>query len=243
MMMMMVRPLRPGAAAGKYSSAHFQNRECYYNFFKHLVKKWWYARIISSKLELLLQQLILLFWHWWNGSNFFRRFEAKRYVLGGFTNKSHVQHMKAELFGRPSPRSESENFGLWKPFGLGISVFVNLRIYTVNKSTFHKKFPKFQFLAASVARPALMIALLLFLLLLFLFLLAFSSFSHLSLKIFLCRATAHFVPSRGTFCAFPWHISLKSIFVPCYGTFCAFPWDISLKSLFVPCYGTFCAFP
>jgi hypothetical protein len=145
MMMMMVRPLRPGAAAGKYSSAHFQNRECYYNFFKHLVKKWWYARIISSKLELLLQQLILLFWHWWNGSNFFRRFEAKRYVLGGFTNKSHVQHMKAELFGRPSPRSESENFGLWKPFGLGISVFVNLRIYTVNKSTFHKKFPKFQF--------------------------------------------------------------------------------------------------
>jgi hypothetical protein len=32
----------------------------------------------------------------------------------------------------------------------------------------------------------------------------------------------------GTFCAFPWHISL---FVPCYGTFCAFPWHISL---FVP---------
>jgi hypothetical protein len=36
---------------------------------------------------------------------------------------------------------------------------------------------------------------------------------------------AHFVPSRGTFCAFPWHISL-SLFVPCYGTFCAFPWHI-----------------
>jgi hypothetical protein len=75
------------------------------------------------------------------------------------------------------------------------------------------------------------------------------------LKVFLCHATAHFVPSRGTslkslfvpcygtFCAFPWHISLKSLFVPCYGTFRAFPWHISLKSLFVPCYGTFCAFP
>jgi hypothetical protein len=37
--------------------------------------------------------------------------------------------------------------------------------------------------------------LLLFLLFL---LLAFSSFSHLSLKVFLCRAMAHFVPSRGT---------------------------------------------
>jgi hypothetical protein len=36
------------------------------------------------------------------------------------------------------------------------------------------------------------------LLFLLLFLLAFSSFSHLSLKIFLCRAMAHFVPSRGT---------------------------------------------
>jgi hypothetical protein len=46
-----------------------------------------------------------------------------------------------------------------------------------------------------------------------------------------------------SFCAFPWHISLKSLFVPCYGTFCAFPWHISLKSLFVPCYGTFCALP
>jgi hypothetical protein len=53
------------------------------------------------------------------------------------------------------------------------------------------------FLAASGARPALMIALLLFLFLL-LFLLAFSSFSHLSLKVFLYRAMAHFVPSRGT---------------------------------------------
>jgi hypothetical protein len=51
------------------------------------------------------------------------------------------------------------------------------------------------FLAASGARPALMIALLF---LLFLFLLAFSSFSHLSLKVFLCRAMAYFVPSRGT---------------------------------------------
>jgi hypothetical protein len=55
------------------------------------------------------------------------------------------------------------------------------------------------------------------------------------LKVFLCHATAHFVPSRGT--------SLKSLFVPCYGTFRAFPWHISLKSLFVPCYGPFCAFP
>jgi hypothetical protein len=56
-----------------------------------------------------------------------------------------------ELFGRPSPspqtslKSESENFGLWRPFGLGLSVFVCLRIYTVKKSTFHKKIPKFQF--------------------------------------------------------------------------------------------------
>jgi hypothetical protein len=41
--------------------------------------------------------------------------------------------------------SESKNFGLWKPFGLGLSVFVSLRIYTVKKSTFHKKNPKFQF--------------------------------------------------------------------------------------------------
>jgi hypothetical protein len=82
------------------------------------------------------------------------------------------------------------------------------------------------FLAASGARPALMIALLLLLL-------AFSSFSHLSL----------FVPCYGTFCAFPWHISLKSLFVLCYGTFCAFPGLISLKSLLVPCYGTFCALP
>jgi hypothetical protein len=36
--------------------------------------------------------------------------------------------LQSELFGRPSPRtslkSESENFGLWKPFGLGLSVFV-----------------------------------------------------------------------------------------------------------------------
>jgi hypothetical protein len=31
-----------------------------------------------------------------------------------------------------------------------------------------------------------------------LFLLAFSSFSHLRLKVILCRAMAHFVPSRGT---------------------------------------------
>jgi hypothetical protein len=36
--------------------------------------------------------------------------------------------------------SESEIFGLWKPFGLGLSVFVCLRIYTVKKSTFHKKY-------------------------------------------------------------------------------------------------------
>jgi hypothetical protein len=86
------------------------------------------------------------------------------------------------------------------------------------------------FLAASGARPALMIALLLLLFLL-LFLLAFSSFSDLSL----------FVPCYGTFCAFPWHISLKSLFVPCDGTFCAFPCHISPKSHFVPCYGTFCA--
>jgi hypothetical protein len=45
--------------------------------------------------------------------------------------------------------SESENFGLWKPFGLGLSVFFCLRIYTLKKSTFHKKNPKFQFLPAS----------------------------------------------------------------------------------------------
>jgi hypothetical protein len=78
--------------------------------------------------------------------------------------------------------------------------------------------------------------------LLLLLLLAFSSFSHLSL----------FVPCYGTFCAFPWHLSLKSLFVLCYGTFCAFPWHISLeslfvahkfKSLFVPSCGTFCPFP
>jgi hypothetical protein len=30
-------------------------------------------------------------------------------------------------------------------FGLGLSLFVCLRIYTVKKSTFHKKIPKFQF--------------------------------------------------------------------------------------------------
>jgi hypothetical protein len=28
----------------------------------------------------------------------------------------------------------------------------------------------------------------------------------LVLKVFLCHPVAHFVPSRGTFCAFPWHI-------------------------------------
>jgi hypothetical protein len=27
----------------------------------------------------------------------------------------------------------------------------------------------------------------------------------------LCRATAHFVPSRGTFCAFPWHMVFCSL--------------------------------
>jgi hypothetical protein len=44
---------------------------------------------------------------------------------------------------------------------------------------------------------------------------------------------AHFVPSCGTFCAFPWHILClpvahkpKSLFVPCYGTFCAFLWHM-----------------
>jgi hypothetical protein len=34
--------------------------------------------------------------------------------------------------------SESESAG-FQPFGLGLSVFVSLRIYTVKKSTFHKK--------------------------------------------------------------------------------------------------------
>jgi hypothetical protein len=44
-------------------------------------------------------------------------------------------------------------------------------------------------------------------------------------QVFLCRAVAHFVPSCGTFFAFPWHISLKVFlcraiahFVPSRGT-------------------------
>jgi hypothetical protein len=67
-------------------------------------------------------------------------------------------------------------------------------------------------------------------------------------QVFLCCAVAHFMPYCGSFCAFPWHISL---FVPCCGTFCAVLWHILYrpvaqsikKSLFVQCYGTFCAFP
>jgi hypothetical protein len=46
---------------------------------------------------------------------------------------------------------------------------------------------------------------------------------HISLKVFLCRAAAHFVPS-------PWHIKSKSLFVPCCGTFCAFLWHMVLCS-------------
>jgi hypothetical protein len=118
-------------------------------------------------------------------------------------------------------------------------------------------------LAASAARPALMIALLLFLLFLFfsrlqsfksksLFVQCYGTFCafpwHISLFVpccgtfcavlwhILCLPVAHFVPSRGTFCAFPWHILClpvahkpKSLFVPCYGTFCAFPWQLAHK--------------
>jgi hypothetical protein len=47
---------------------------------------------------------------------------------------------------------------------------------------------------------------------------------HISLKVFLCRVVAHFVPS-------PWHIKSKSLFVPCCGTFCAFLWHMVLCSL------------
>jgi hypothetical protein len=39
----------------------------------------------------------------------------------------------------------------------------------------------------------------------------------------LCRPVAHFVPSRAV------AHKPKSLLVPCYGTFCAFPWHISLK--------------
>jgi hypothetical protein len=47
-----------------------------------------------------------------------------------------------------------------------------------------------------------------------------------SLKVFLCRAMGHFVPSRGTldFLCRP-----VAHFVPSCGTLCAFPWHISLK--------------
>jgi hypothetical protein len=45
-------------------------------------------------------------------------------------------------FRTSKSESESENVGLWKPFGLRLSVFVSLRIYTAKKSTFHKKNPK-----------------------------------------------------------------------------------------------------
>jgi hypothetical protein len=79
--------------------------------------------------------------------------------------------------------------------------------------------------------------------LLFLLLFLFSIlYSFKSLKVFLCRAVAHFVPSRGTFCAFPRNILCLPVahFVPSRCTFCAFPWHIS-KSIFVPCCCTFCA--
>jgi hypothetical protein len=73
----------------------------------------------------------------------------------------------------------------------------------------------------------------------------------------LCRTVSHFVPYCGTFCAFPWHISLKVFlcramvhFVPYCGTFCAFPWHISLNVFlchavahFVPCRGTWYSVP
>jgi hypothetical protein len=77
-----------------------------------------------------------------------------------------------------------------------------------------------QFLAASAARPALMIC---------------GTFCAFLWHI-LCLPVAHFVPSCGTFCAFLWHIvclpvahKSKSLFVPCCSTFCAFLWHISLK--------------
>jgi hypothetical protein len=71
-------------------------------------------------------------------------------VVGLFLDvKKHQMMTKIQSFSDVRVRrllSESENFGLWKPVGLGLSsVFVCLRIYTLNKSTFHKKYPKFQF--------------------------------------------------------------------------------------------------
>jgi hypothetical protein len=90
-------------------------------------------------------------------------------------------------------------------------------------------------------------------LLFLLLLLAFSSFSHLSQKVFLCRAgTFCALPWHKTFCAVLWHILCRPVahFVPSLGTFCAVLWHILClpvehkpKSLFVSCYGTFCAFP
>jgi hypothetical protein len=54
------------------------------------------------------------------------------------------------------------------------------------------------------------------------------------------------VPCCETFCAFPWHISIKVF--SCRGTFCAVLWHIlclpvahKYKSLYVPWRGTFCA--
>jgi hypothetical protein len=52
-----------------------------------------------------------------------------------------------------------------------------------------------RFLAASGARPALMIALLFLLFLFLLFL--FSILKSFKSKVFLCRAVEHFVPSHG----------------------------------------------
>jgi hypothetical protein len=147
------------------------------------------------------------------------------------TAKSHTVHVVAAKLGFVNSVNRSEKIPKINTVRMSRKIYGLLRVGLAGLTLRGRSDSKF--LAASGARPALMIALLLFLLFLLLFLLAFSSFSHLSL----------FVPCYGTFCAFPWHISLKSLFVPCYGTFCAFPWHISLKSLFVPCYGTFCAFP
>jgi hypothetical protein len=78
--------------------------------------------------------------HW--SSDRFREF--------GMFRRNHLVYVLPKKATLPLPKtrafrtSESENFGLWKHFGLGLSVFVCLRIYTVKKSTFHKTIPKFQ---------------------------------------------------------------------------------------------------
>jgi hypothetical protein len=57
-------------------------------------------------------------------------------------------HNCSTLYARAFRTSESADFsedhwlGLWNHFGLGLSEFSCLRIYTVKKSTFHKKNPK-----------------------------------------------------------------------------------------------------